>query len=61
MVLRTVHDVLFGRGYIISIGDTISTLVVVQWGDIISTVEGVQYCGGISSVVWSIPSVHGGF
>ena len=28
-------------------GDNISTV-----GDSISTVEGIQYCGGISSVLW---------
>ena len=28
-------------------GDNISTV-----GDIISTVEGIQYCGGIPSVLW---------
>ena len=28
-------------------GDNISTV-----GDNISTVEGIQYCGGISSVLW---------
>ena len=26
-------------------------------GDNISTVEGIQYCGGIPSVLWGIPSV----
>ena len=29
-------------------------------GDNISTVEGIQYCGGISSVLWGITAVHVG-
>ena len=36
-------------------GDNISTV-----GDNISTVEGIQYCGGISSVLWGITAVHVG-
>ena len=27
-------------------------------GDNISTVEGIQYCGGIPSVLWGITAVH---
>ena len=33
-------------------GDNISTV-----GDNISTVEGIQYCGGLPSVLWGIASV----
>ena len=29
-------------------------------GDNISTVEGIQYCGGIPSVLWGITAVHVG-
>ena len=29
----------------------------VLWGDNTSTVEGIQYCGGIPSVLLGIPSV----
>ena len=36
-------------------GDNISTV-----GDNISTVEGIQYCGGIPSVLWGITAVHAG-
>ena len=36
-------------------GDNISTV-----GDNISTVEGIQYCGGIPSVLWRITAVHVG-
>ena len=36
-------------------GDNISTV-----GDNISTVEGIQYCGGIPSVLWGITAVHVG-
>ena len=35
--------------------DNISTV-----GDNISTVEGIQYCGGIPSVLWGITAVHVG-
>ena len=57
-------------------GDSISTVEVVQYsggitsvhagdnistvGDNISTVEGIQYCGGIPSVLWGITAVHVG-
>ena len=34
-------------------GDNISTV-----GANISTVEGIQYCGGIPSVLWGITAVH---
>ena len=36
-------------------GDNISTV-----GDNINTVEGIQYCGGIPSVLWGITAVHVG-
>ena len=36
-------------------GDNISTV-----GDNISTVEGIQYCGGMPSVLWGITAVHVG-
>ena len=36
-------------------GDYISTV-----GDNISTMEGIQYCGGIPSVLWGITAVHVG-
>ena len=36
-------------------GDNISTV-----GDNISTVEGIQYCGGIPSVLWGDTAVHVG-
>ena len=39
----------------ISICGAISTV-----GDNISTVEGIQYCGGIPSVLWEIKAVHVG-
>ena len=29
-------------------------------GENISTVEGIQYCGGIPSVLWGITAVHVG-
>ena len=32
----------------------------VHVGDNISTVEGIQYCGGIPSVLWGITAVHVG-
>ena len=35
--------------------DNISTV-----GDNISTVEGIQYCGGIPSVLWEVTAVHEG-
>ena len=41
-------------------GDNISTcmgITSVLWKDNISTVEGIQYCGGIPSVLWGIASV----
>ena len=49
-------------------GDSFSTVDVVQYsgdnistmGDNISTVEGIQYCGGIPSVLWGITAVHEG-
>ena len=39
----------------VHVGDNISTV-----GDTISTVEGIQYCGGIPSVLWGITAVHVG-
>ena len=38
-----------------TVGDNISTV-----GDNISTLEGIQYCGGIPSVLWGITAVHVG-
>ena len=37
-----------------TVGYSFSTVEVVQYmqGDNISTVEGIQYCGGIPSVLW---------
>ena len=32
----------------------------VLWRGNISTVEGIQYCGGIPSVLWGITAVHVG-
>ena len=42
-------------------GDNISTVGItsVLWR-VFSTVEGIQYCGGIPSVLWGITAVHVG-
>ena len=59
-VLRGIASVLWRIASVLwrlfsTVGDNISTV-----GDNISPVEGIQYCGGIPSVLWGITAVHVG-
>ena len=46
-----------------TVGDNITPcrgITLVLWGNNIRTVQGLQYCGGIASIMWRITAVHVG-